>query len=94
MSDDRISTLERRVTTNEGRIGQLTEDIRGIRQTLRETATKADISSLRTHLDEMINGLLRDAIHAVPAKTAMIWACGGTAIMCIILIFSLVHGAR
>lgn len=83
MPDDmtgRVAAAERQIEANtsrlEGhakRIGQLEVDMGEIRTYLGRTATKADLAQLGERIHAAINGLLRDALNAMPVRQAAIW---------------------
>ncbi|MGH7068171.1 MAG: hypothetical protein ACREFO_05950 [Acetobacteraceae bacterium] len=76
MSDDvpdRIWAVEKRVDAHDRRIGQLEVDMGEIRGYLGRTATKADVADMGGRIMAAINGLLRDALNAMPARQAAIW---------------------
>lgn len=52
----------------------LTGDISRIREALAGAATKEDVTALQAHIDESVNGLLRDAINSMPGRQANIFA--------------------
>jgi len=60
-------------------VERLDSDISEIKTTLARTATKDDVAAVGTKIDSAINGLLRDALNAIPAKQTMWW----TAVMAI-----------
>lgn len=67
----RLGSLERTVATHDSMI-------REMRGRLEQTATKADLAGyserLAAKIDSAVNGLLRDAISAIPARQAVMWA--------------------
>lgn len=46
---------------------KLESDMSEIKATLGETATKEDVANLKNHINELINGILKDALNAAPA---------------------------
>lgn len=74
----RVDRLESRVDRLDRITEDLERDVAEIRVTLASLATKLDVSELAERLsskiDTAVNGLLRDAISAVPARQAAIWA--------------------
>lgn len=74
--EGRIGTLESSHERHGELIQRLDDDIAEIRERLGKTATKDDIIGLRAHIDQSINGLLRDALHAVPARQMVWWTAG------------------
>ncbi|MGH8144313.1 MAG: hypothetical protein ACREU2_17600 [Steroidobacteraceae bacterium] len=69
----RIDAVERRIDAHDRRIGQLEVDMGEIRGFLGQTATKADVADLGQRIQAAINGLLRDALNAMPVRQAAIW---------------------
>lgn len=69
----RIEAVERRVDAHDRRIGQLEVDMSEIRGFLGQTATKADVADMGARIMTAINGLLRDALNAMPVRQAAIW---------------------
>ncbi len=69
----RIEAVEKRVDAHERRIGQLEVDMGEIRVYLGQTATKTDLAALGERIHGAINGLLRDALNAMPVRQAAIW---------------------
>jgi hypothetical protein len=78
--DARISRIEDGFTTLSSHVSRLDNDISEIRATLTHTATKADVASIGSKIDQAINGVLKDAINAVPARQAATW--GTVTAMC------------
>ncbi|MGH7118152.1 MAG: hypothetical protein ACREFP_04045 [Acetobacteraceae bacterium] len=74
---ERLDAVERGIEANDHRIRQLEVDMGEIRAYLGQTATKADVAELGQQIAGAINGILRDALNAVPARHAAIW--GGVA---------------
>ena len=56
------------------RIERLEADMSEIRETLKHTATKADIAGLQNHVSAQVNGVLRDALNAAPMKQSLLWS--------------------
>lgn len=82
--EDRIRSLEVDHSGTKDRLIKLGEhlerldgDIAEIRETLKQTASKDDITDLRLLVERSVNGLLRDALNSVPAKQAVAWAVQG-----------------
>lgn len=76
MPDDvpaRLSLVERRVDANDHRIRQLETDMQEIRTYLDHTATKADVVEMGAKIERAINGILREALNALPVRQAAIW---------------------
>lgn len=76
MSEDvpaRLTLVERRVDANDKRIRQLEIDMGEIRTYLGRTATKADVAEMGARITGAINGILREALNALPVKQAAIW---------------------
>lgn len=69
----RLSLVERRVDANDHRITQLETDMGEIRAYLGQTATKADLADMGRRIEAAINGILRDALNALPVRQAAIW---------------------
>lgn len=76
----RIALLEQSRADHAASIAELKESEKAILERLAMTATKEDVMNLRGHFDEGLNGVLRDAINAVPqhaavatAKRANVW---------------------
>ena len=65
---------EARHRTLDEHIQVLSGDIKEIRAAQGNMATKADIAEINRHIDISINTILRDALNAVPAKHAAMWA--------------------
>lgn len=88
---DRIERVEGRLDEHDKRIGELETDMKEIRIYLGEAATKADIAGLRMYIDGAINGILREALNAMPARRAALW--GGVAALATagMLAVSLLH---
>ena len=55
------------------RMAQLDEDIAEIRRLFDRVATKDDMAALTQHVDKSINGILRDALAAVPGRQSLLW---------------------
>ncbi|MGH7056426.1 MAG: hypothetical protein ACREFZ_00900 [Acetobacteraceae bacterium] len=94
MSDEvgaRLGAAERRLDEHEKRIAELETDMGEIRTYLGEVSTKDDIARLRTYIDGAINGILREALNAVPGWHSLVWG-GIAAIAAIIAVAaSLLH---
>lgn len=54
-------------------IRRLSEGISQIQITLAQMATKGDVAALATRIDNAVNGLLRDALQAMPMKQSLLW---------------------
>ena len=54
-------------------IRRLETDMEEIRVTLGLMATREDVQGVRTHIDNAINGLLRDALNAAPMRQSVLW---------------------
>lgn len=78
--DVRVSRLETGFDMLSHHVSRLDSDISEIRATLLHTATKADVATIGQKIDQAINGVLRDAINAVPARQAAVW--GAVAAIC------------
>lgn len=52
----------------ESKLQQVDADIYEVRAKLEQVATKTDVVALKSHAEQLINGVLRDALNAVPAK--------------------------
>ncbi len=89
--EPRMHAAEKRLEEHEHRVSELETDMREIRAYLGEAATKADIAGPRTYIDGAINGLLREALNATPARHAALW--GGVAALATagMLAVSLLH---
>ncbi|KVW15381.1 hypothetical protein [Burkholderia cepacia] len=66
----RIALLEQSRSDHAASIAELKESEKAILERLAMTATKEDVMNLRGHFDEGLNGVLRDAINAVPQHAA------------------------
>lgn len=66
----RIALLEQSRLDHAASIAELKESEKAILERLAMTATKEDVMNLRGHFDEGLNGVLRDAINAVPQHAA------------------------
>lgn len=73
----RVDGLETRIEQHERILSRLNADMAEIRGFLGHVATKADLSDMGTKIERAINGLLRDALNAVPLKHSAMW--GGVA---------------
>ncbi len=89
----RVGALEVRVDAIESgqqqlsdRVGKLDEDIQVLHTALGNTATKDDLNQVAAGIEHSINGLLRDALNAIPARHAALW----TAIMAVVAVITLV----
>ncbi len=51
----------------------LGKDIVELRAKIAQTATKSDIAGLQVNIEKAINGLLGDALNAIPGKQAAMW---------------------
>lgn len=78
--DDRIDHLEMRVTSveqmtqeHDKMLSRLEGNIQEVRATLSGIATHEDVEGLRAHINEQINGLLRNALNAVPAQVGTVF---------------------
>lgn len=54
-------------------IHNLQTDMEEIRATLGLMATREDVQGVRSHIDNAINGLLRDALNAAPMRQSVLW---------------------
>ncbi|MDE1828222.1 MAG: hypothetical protein KGH65_03625 [Candidatus Micrarchaeota archaeon] len=54
-------------------MAKLDEDISEIKRELAFLPKKDDLSDLRAHMDNSINGILRDALSSVPQKAMVTW---------------------
>lgn len=54
------------------RVGTLEDDIMEIKADLKLAATKEDVRNIHSHIDQSINGILRDAINAAPARQQVV----------------------
>lgn len=93
---DNVGNLEARVITLETTqvtiiatqaeharmISRLETNMTEMQEALGRTAKKDDIAELRNHLDEQINGILKNALNAMPGHMGMILA-GITAVLAI-----------
>lgn len=61
------ATLQRHAAHLEKLDGYISE----LRTALAMTATKGDILTLRGHIDSAVNGLLRDALQAMPPRLGL-----------------------
>lgn len=86
-----MQAAEERIEEHERRVAELETDMGEIRAYLGEAATKTDIATLRTYIDGAINGILREALSAMPARHAALW--GGVAALATagMLAISLLH---
>lgn len=72
--DARLSRLEEGFVKLQSHVSRLDSDMHEIRATLTHTATKADVAGISAKIDQAINGVLKDAINAVPARQAATWS--------------------
>lgn len=56
----------------EAKLHQVDADIYEVRAKLEQVATKTDIATVKAHAEQLINGILRDALNAVPAKQMVV----------------------
>lgn len=61
---------EQRHDSTDVAVAELRESERAILERLGATATKDDIISVKTHVSESVQGILRDALNAIPASQA------------------------
>ncbi len=66
-------------------IQKLDADVEQINAQLAHTAKKTDIESVKTLIAESMNGVLRDALNAVPQKAMAFW----TAIVALVAVLSI-----
>lgn len=71
--DIEIAEIKQTLSSHAAMIGELKESEKEILAVLGEAATKDDIISVNKNIDQSVNGLLRDAINAMPAKVANWW---------------------
>lgn len=82
----RVTRLEAWFHALSAHVTQLETDVGEIREALAHTATKEDVAAIGVKIERSINGILRDALNAVPARQASIWAAV-TAIATIGIVF-------
>lgn len=56
-----------------GSIHNLDAEVRVLKETISQTATKEDIASVRGDISTAVNGLLKDALASVPARQMALW---------------------
>lgn len=89
----RVTKLESTQAEHARILQQFRSDISEIRNYLGNTATKADVAAMGTQITGAINGVLKDALHSVPAKH-IVWLVGilvGASILGTFLIAHVVH---
>lgn len=64
-----IDTLKRVTGDHDVHINQLKTDQKNMKAMLDKMATKNDIDHLALKVDESVNGVLRDAINALPSRS-------------------------
>ena len=64
----------RRIAANEQRMERLDDAMADLRERFGSVATHDDVQALHTKIDSSINGLLKDALAAVPGKIALLFA--------------------
>ena len=74
----RLSAVERLAADNTREISQLRVDITDIRARQATSATKEDIANVVVQMHAALNGVLRDALNAVPGKQAALYGLIGT----------------
>lgn len=74
----RVEGLEERVSRCEAADQAIVADIAALREELGQTATKADLErahgNITAKIEHSINGILRDALAAVPGKQMALWS--------------------
>lgn len=77
--DRRLALHDELLDRHSDDIRRLTDGINQLQVNLAQTATKDDVANLATRIDAAVNGLLRDALQAMPMKQSLLWG-GITAI--------------
>ena len=68
---EQIESLHRWKGAVDEALIELRESDNRLLEMVGRAATKDDIGDLRTHVDEAVNGILRDALNAVPAHAQL-----------------------
>lgn len=66
-----IAALRERTGAIEVELREIRESHHQILETLGGAATKNDVAALQGHIDAQVNGLLREALNAVPAHATV-----------------------
>jgi len=88
---ERVRALDEDVARHDQHLAKLDETCAELRMAIATVATKDDINSLRVDINEKFDRRLTDALNAIPAKWAAIFA-GGLMIVEIISLFVKNHG--
>ena len=82
----------RRITDNEQRIVRLDEAMSDLRERFGTVATHDDVQELHTKIDASVNGLLKDALAAVPGRVSLFFTGAMALVALVTLVISVSHG--
>lgn len=89
--EGRMSAAETHIRATEHIVNVLKDDVADIKGRIAYLATKDDIREMEGKIDGSINGLLRDALAAVPGRQAAVWATVSAVAVIIGLALTLFH---
>lgn len=67
----RLALAEHRIDGHDDLLGEMKDTIESMGEFIAKTATKDDVNEIHAHVDSSINGILRDAIGAMPQYAAV-----------------------
>jgi len=88
---ERVRAHDEDIARHDQHLAKLDETVDQLRMAIAAVATKDDINSLRVDINEKFERRMTDAINAIPAKWAAIFA-GGLMVVEIISLFVKSHG--
>lgn len=86
----RVNLLEENQRQHELHMQKLDADISEIKRELAFLPKKDDLSELRSHIDNSINGILREALQSVPQKAMLRWTVALAVIASLSLLIPLI----
>lgn len=92
--DKRVERTEADNKRQDTHLQRLDTHITDLRARLDQTATKDDIAATNAHIDQSVNGILRDALNSTPLWVTVLFGFVSVAATLASMYFGLLHAAR